>query len=88
MCTSLLVGGDSSLRYWLNIDKPTKKCVLHTEECTYVVEKEATPKKGVGEITKDGGWLSFSSRQETSAYFKHKWASRGYEVSEGCRCLS
>jgi len=75
------------LRYWLNIDKPTKKCVLHIEGCTYEVEKEATPLKGIEEIKKHGGWLSFSSRQEALAYFKHKWASVGYELSERCRCL-
>jgi hypothetical protein len=79
--------GSNGLRYWLNIDKPSKKCILHTEGCTYETNKEATPNKGLGEIKRDGGWLSFSSRQETSAYFKHKWASRGYELSEGCRCL-
>jgi hypothetical protein len=51
-----------------------------------VVGKEATPNKGVGEI-KDGGWFSFSSRQEASIHFKHKRALLGYELSEGCRCL-
>jgi len=48
----LLIGGNGSLRYWLNINKPTKKCVLHVEGRPYEVKKEVTPLKGVGESRK------------------------------------
>lgn len=75
------------MRYWLNVDKPTKKCTMHVEGCIFELEKRETPLKGIGRIKRDGGWFSFSSLQEIKNYFDEEWASRGYELSEKCQCL-
>jgi len=49
-------------KIWINEDKPTKTCTIHTDEsCFYVKSKEASPFKGVEEQKRDGGWFSFSS---------------------------
>ena len=50
---------------WVNIDKPTKKITIHTNEnCTYVVDKKETPYKGIEELKRDGGWISFNGEDE------------------------
>jgi hypothetical protein len=76
------------LEYWLNVDKPTKKCALHVKGCVFEVEKQESKGKGIGKIKKDGGWLVFSSSEKARDYFQQNWASRGHEFSERCRCLN
>ncbi len=50
--------------YWLNIDRPTKRSVLHTGGCRHAQAKHETLHKGVGQLKRDGGWLSFTTQDE------------------------
>jgi len=58
------------LEYWLNVDKPTKKCVLHIRGCVFEVDKQESKRKGVGKTKKDGGWLVFSSKKLETTFSK------------------
>jgi hypothetical protein len=54
---------------WVNIDKPTKKCTIHSNmRCQYVLRRSETPLKGIGEIKRDGGWLPFETMIEAENY--------------------
>lgn len=68
---------------WVNVDKPTKRCVIHADpECIYVIRKGETPFKGVGEIKRDGGWLKFSAIKEAQSFCRSKFPS--FSVSVHC----
>lgn len=68
---------------WVNVDKPTKKCTIHTNsDCQYVVNKRNTPYKGVGELKSDGGWLSFPTLTDAENYCKTK--HQNYFVTRHC----
>ena len=59
---------------WLNIDKPTKKCTLHTEDCcAWVIRQEETPLKGWGSLRRDGGWLSFNDAAQAREYSRTEY---------------
>jgi hypothetical protein len=75
-----------TLKYWLNIDKPTQ-CVLHSEDCYYSKNKKETLLKGIGELKVDGGWLSFTSAKDARTFFSKELSLRGFKLSEKCRCL-
>ena len=50
---------------WVNIDKPTKKITIHTNEnCTYVIDKKETPCKVIEKLKRDGGRISFNGEDE------------------------
>ena len=76
------------MTYWLNIDKPTKKCTIHEKGCIYEISKVETPLKGIGALKSDGGWLFFDTMSEVKKYFDREWAKHGYELSTKCRCLT
>jgi hypothetical protein len=59
------------MKYWVNIDKPTK-CYLHTDLCHSVL-REATSLKGINEEKADGGWYSFDSKKEASDFLAKKF---------------
>ena len=68
---------------WMNVDKPTKKCTIHTDPgCQYVLNKRETPLKGVEELKSDGGWLSFASQGDADEYRAAHFS--GYAVSTCC----
>lgn len=70
--------------FWVNIDKPTKKCVIHREECPWVdwVKNEARPEfKGIEELKRDGGWFSFDSMGKAENYYETEWEPRGYVLT-------
>ena len=70
--------------YWINVDKPTRKCVVHSETCIYARGKRETPLKGIGKLKRDGGWMPFQSPREARSYFDENWLLLGYEFS-ACR---
>ena len=70
-----LTKGENCLKYWLNVDIPTKS-FLHSEGCRFEVGKKATPHKGIGELKRDGGWLSFSSILEAKKFFEQKYPNK------------
>ncbi len=58
----------------MNIDKSMKKCTIHSDSnCSYVKNKQETEHKGVGEIRRDGGWLSFPNIREAKDYYLSKY---------------
>ncbi|MFZ7137857.1 MAG: hypothetical protein ACOWW1_05515 [archaeon] len=59
------------MRYWVNVDIPTKS-FLHVEGCPFEVNKKETLLKGIAKLKKDGGWLSFPSISEAKNYFEQK----------------
>lgn len=68
---------------WINVDKPTKKCTIHTNlGCQYLAKKSDTPYKGVEKLKRDGGWLSFSTLTDGENYCKTK--HQNYSVSWHC----
>ena len=81
------LGNSKSLfteKYWMNVDKPTKTCVLHIEGCLYEKQKKETKWKGVGSLKRDGGWLRFNSPQEAGKFFAETWKKRGFTYQKGC----
>ena len=64
--------------YWMNIDKPKKRCTVHSEVCRYAIEKSETSLKGIGMIKIAGGWMPFISIEEARKYFDDEWYSLGY----------
>jgi acyl-coenzyme A thioesterase PaaI-like protein len=58
---------------WMNVDKPTRNCTLHSN-CTYLRNKKETQLKGVGELKRDGGWLSFKNRNEALKFYKGEYS--------------
>ena len=67
---------------WLNVDKPTKRCTLHTDNrCTYLQKRE-TLYKGLESLKRDGGWLSFADPKLAELYHQSNLAE--YEFSDHC----
>lgn len=64
--------------YWMNVDKPTKRSVLHHAGCRHEHAKQETPHKGIGQLKRDGGWLSFPSRQDADQYFYRELRPKGF----------
>ncbi|CAM4284125.1 hypothetical protein FHS16_002239 [Paenibacillus endophyticus] len=58
---------------WMNIDKPTRKIVIHQENCTYVPHTETIParEKDVGRMGRDGGWFKFKSGTDALLELEH-----------------
>ncbi len=73
--------------FWVNIDKPTKTCVIHKEGCRYILSEE-TPYKGIERLKCDGGWFSFVSLEEAENYAKEEWEAKGYKVWQCKRCFT
>jgi len=74
--------------FWVNIDKPTKRCVIHRDGCKYEQAKSETPLKGIGELKQDGGWVSFASIEEVENYCEREWKAEGYIVRRGGCCFT
>ena len=72
--------------FWLNVDRPTKRCVLHRPRCTYAVGKHETPFKGIGHVKRDGGWLGFASEQEARSYFESALQGEGFGLVGCAHC--
>ena len=73
--------------YWINVDKPTRRCVVHSEICVYSRKKRETPLKGIERMKRDGGWMPFPSIQEARNYFDENWFPLGYYFSLCQFCL-
>ncbi len=68
---------------WMNIDKPTKECVIHMDSnCRYLKEMEETQYKGVRELKRDGGWLYFSNIRDAEEYVLSHYDN--YSLLEHC----
>jgi hypothetical protein len=68
---------------WVNIDKPTQRCTIHTNrQCGFLRNKYATPLKGIGILKKNGGWISFDGIVLAREYCKENY--RKYKLIEHC----
>jgi hypothetical protein len=68
---------------WVNIDKPTKRYVIHEEKCVYV---ELFPKKR-DKSKYTGGWFHFLTLREAEAPYYEKCEPKGFTISvDGCCC--
>ena len=71
--------------FWVNVDKPTNRCIIHREGCKYEQTKRETPLKGIDKLKHDGGWVSFASIEEAENYCEREWESKGYVIRRnGC----
>ncbi len=73
--------------FWVNIDKPTKTCVIHKEGCRYEQTKSETPLKGIEKFKPNGGWFQFPSIEKAEDYCKREWEVKGYIVRRGYCCF-
>jgi len=70
---------------WVNVDRPTRKLTIHTNpKCEYVLNKRETNCKGIEEMKRDGGWVSFDSLEKAKYYCMGVEAERGYETTTCC----
>lgn len=53
---------------WMNVDKPERKCTIHTDSCLYAKNKKESKFKGILEIKDHGGWLPFESISTAREY--------------------
>ena len=68
---------------WVNIDKPTQRCTIHTNgKCGFLNNRRLTPYKGLGTLKKHGGWLKFDGIVLARKYCKKNF--RGYKLIEHC----
>ena len=74
------------MRLWLNIDLPTSIATLHVSTCQYSVNKRVSTFKGVGDLRRDGGWLSFTSEDEAESYVR-SYSDRRLSFKRCSRCI-
>ena len=73
--------------YWLNVDFPTRTCVVHVDGCRYVRGMRETFRKGVGRLKVDGGWLKFDSLEDVEEFFEREFRSRGFVLKYCSICM-
>ena len=69
---------------WLNIDKPTKRCIIHTDDCVHVIGKSETSLKGDGELKRDGGWLEFDTPEKAREFAEDKMGHLDGVIIKDC----
>ncbi|EHQ89894.1 hypothetical protein [Desulfosporosinus youngiae] len=68
---------------WLDVDQPAKKCTLHmNDNCSYLQKKSETLYKGIGDLKRDGGWLSFTDPKLAKLYHQINWPD--YQFIDHC----
>jgi hypothetical protein len=70
--------------YWLNIDKPTRKHVVHVPTCVYC-KPISTKWKSVQSMGRDGGWFSFDTLNSLRTFYKDN-EIKGRIKGELCYC--
>jgi len=72
--------------FWANVDKPTRTCVIHKDECWCILRKES-PYKGIEKFKPNGGWFQFPSIRGVENYAK-EWEAKGYKVWKCKHCFT
>jgi len=68
---------------WLNVDKLTRRCTLHTDgSCPYWQKRRKTQLKGLGRLKHEGGWLNFFSTEQAMLYYQNNFPD--YEFIDHC----
>jgi len=75
----------SLLKYWLNIDYPSKYAMLHLESCVHC-KPYNQKNKGVNKLLPNGGWYEFDSVEAAKALYGKYYAS--FHWHECKRCCS
>jgi hypothetical protein len=70
--------------YWVNVDKPEKRCTLHISGCRHEMEKYNTEYKGILQIKRDGGWLSFATSSDAERYCKKEFPRFNFKRCDDC----
>lgn len=56
------------MKMWANVDKPLMTITIHSDGgCAFERAKKTTPRKTVGDLGIDGGWLAVASVDEGKA---------------------
>ncbi len=67
--------------FWVNVDMPTKTCIMHTDECIYTKGMRETKLKGIGVLKRDGGVRHFCTDRgllQTGVGTTRLWRSQRY----------
>jgi hypothetical protein len=68
---------------WVNVDRPTRRCTLHTNlDCVYVARKQETLYKGLEKMRRDGGWFSFPTLKDAERFCKTRFSD--YSIIRHC----
>jgi hypothetical protein len=71
------------LKYWLNIDFPSRYVMLHKESCIFCRPHEQK-NKGVNEIRLNGGWYEFKSMEAAETYYEMHYTSFRWNKCKRC----
>jgi len=72
---------------WMNIDIPTRRNIIHSDTCVYVLNKKQTPLKGIGRLRRDGGWLPFNSAEQVECYSRECLTGKNLVIHRCKRCF-
>lgn len=72
---------------WLNIDKPTRRYIIHADNCVFEQMKTETPYKGIGRTKRDGGWLAFESYESAEGYYRQHFTHNESIIRRGWCCF-
>ena len=72
------------LKYWLNIDFPSKTVTLHKDSCMLCKPYEQK-NKGVNKLLPNGGWYDFKTIEAAKALYEKYYDSfRWHECKRCC----
>jgi hypothetical protein len=72
-----------TMKYWLNIDKPTRFAKLHRDTCRFC-KPYAQNFKGINEVNDHGGWFEFNSPEEAYAFFRDNFPQTLWQPCKKC----
>jgi len=73
----------SVLKFWLNIDYPSKYVMLHMESC--ILCKPYNQKnKGVNKLGPNGGWYEFESVEAARSLYEKYYATFRWNECKRC----
>lgn len=76
---------NSGNKIWVNVNKPTKKCTIHTNlSCPYVLAIRETHRKGIENLKIDGGWKSFLGYVQAKDYCEEWEGKKDYITTTCC----
>ena len=73
----------SILKYWLNIDYPSKYVMFHRESCI-LCKPYQQKNKGVNELLSNGGWYDFTSMEDARAFYEKHYSSFKWNACKRC----
>jgi hypothetical protein len=71
------------MKFWLNIDFPSKSVILHRESCI-VCKPYSQKNKGVNKLMPNGGWYEFESIEAANALYEKYYSSFRWNECKRC----